>query len=54
MLFSNIVLKTKFNIVKINNGSKNDQAIPKIEFLYLIFKSIIAKVVINVLNLAIS
>jgi hypothetical protein len=54
MLFTKIVLNTKFSIDKINKGSKNDHAIPKIEFLYLSFKSITAKVKINDLKLRIS
>ena len=54
MLLSKIVLNTKFSIDKINKGSRNDHAIPKIEFLYLSFKSIIAKVKINDLKLRIS
>lgn len=54
ILFSRIVLKTKFNMDKMNRGSRNDQAIPKIEFLYLSFKSITAKVKINDLKLRIS
>ena len=54
ILFRRIVLNTKFSMDKMNKGSKNDHAIPKIEFLYLNFKSIIAKVKISDLKLRIS
>jgi hypothetical protein len=54
ILFTKIVLNTKFSMDKINKGSKNDHPIPKIEFLYLSFKSITAKVKINDLKLRIS
>ena len=54
MLFFNMVLKTRFNIDRINNGSRNDHPMPKIEFLYLNFKSIIAKVRIKERNFIIS
>ena len=54
MLLINMVLKTRFNIDRINNGSRNDHPTPKIEFLYRNLKSIMAKVRIKERNFKIS